>query len=407
MARKPKPIEHDYGHGTVSLNGTKWRIRWRENGQRMAWGGWEDQGAAESELAAILARIELGQPGRPSVAAPVHSARAVAATDLGKLAEEWVEHRVTFDVRTAKEERARWNLHIAPALEGVRVEAITVGFVKHLAAELVKPTPGTKRPDGKRKTAISGRTATRALRLLSGFLGWLAKHDSYKHLVTENAAREALTDLDVKRLLATKSHKAPGAKKVLTRWEDVDRLYAALEAPTSILYLVCARAGLRPGEALALRWGDVDLAKGEIHVRQQARHGKLGPTKGNKVRTVPVVPFVVEELKAWKASSVKADANLVPDMLVCRPVGGNTSARFVSPKTVNAQLEAGLAKAKLPPATLYEYGRHSYGTILGNSGRVSAFRLRDLMGHSDIKTTLGYVHSGEGLSADELEALGG
>jgi hypothetical protein len=82
------------------------------------------------------------------------------------------------------------------------------------------------------------------------------------------------------------------------------------------------------------------------------------------------------------------------------------SGKFVSAKTINADLEAGFKESKLPPATLYEYGRHSYGTIVGRSGKVSAFRLRDLMGHSDIKTTLNYVHSGKGLSRDELEGLG-
>jgi hypothetical protein len=40
---------------------------------------------------------------------------------------------------------------------------------------------------------------------------------------------------------------------------------------------------------------------------------------------------------------------------------------------------------------MYAYGRHSFASILGLSGAVSAPRLQAIMGHQDRKTTLRYL----------------
>jgi integrase len=47
---------------------------------------------------------------------------------------------------------------------------------------------------------------------------------------------------------------------------------------------------------------DVDLAKGELHVRQRAdRYNAIGfPKSGSSTRTIPIGPLVVNTLREWK-----------------------------------------------------------------------------------------------------------
>ncbi|MFZ0347008.1 MAG: site-specific integrase, partial [Pseudolabrys sp.] len=61
--------------------------------------------------------------------------------------------------------------------------------------------------------------------------------------------------------------------------------------------------GMRLGEIRGLRWSDVDLDAGVIHVRQRADEwGKMGPpkTKAGK-RDIPLAPIVVNALRQWQS----------------------------------------------------------------------------------------------------------
>ena len=72
------------------------------------------------------------------------------------------------------------------------------------------------------------------------------------------------------------------------------------------LLLTAIFTGLRASELRGLPWSDVDLKRGEIHVRQRAdRHGTIGQPKSEAgERTVPLPPMVVAVLKEhWLACS--------------------------------------------------------------------------------------------------------
>jgi integrase len=70
--------------------------------------------------------------------------------------------------------------------------------------------------------------------------------------------------------------------------------------------------GLRASELRGLRWLDVDLNKGELHVNQRAdRRNKIGrPKSAAGQRTVPLPPTVVSELREWKLRCPKKDGKL-------------------------------------------------------------------------------------------------
>jgi integrase len=70
---------------------------------------------------------------------------------------------------------------------------------------------------------------------------------------------------------------------------------------------------LRASEIRGLRWTDIDLKSGELHVRQRAdRYNTIGPPKSAAgTRTIPLGPDVVTGLKVWKLACPKGGLDLV------------------------------------------------------------------------------------------------
>jgi len=403
---KTKPSKRqDWGDGSIRERGGRFQIRWREGDERKSMSGFASRFEAAEELERIHARLKLGQPAFEPGPAP---APKPVLTSFASLVDEWTAYRVRHGRRMALEERTRWEKHLAGPLSTQTVQGASPAFVRELAASLVDPPVGSKGPDGEPLEAISGPTAHRVLTLLSSFYSWACDEGHAK----DNPARVALRHKDVKALLRPKRDPKDNPNtKPLRSWAEVTMLYKALEQPVAVGYLISARAGLRPGEVIGLRWGDIDLRAKTIRVERQVRSGKEGPTKSGKPRTVPIVPSLARELVKWR----KASTSTAPTDLVCPPpsrtkrdgTAGAQWGTYLGPKAIRETLASGCKTAKLRSSTLYAYGRHTFGSLAALGG-ISAWRLKDIMGHQDIKTTLRYVDLAHmGLTDQELAALGG
>jgi integrase len=95
--------------------------------------------------------------------------------------------------------------------------------------------------------------------------------------------------------------------------DEVKAILAAAQGRWRPFLLVAVFTGLRASELRGLRWSDVDLKKGELHVRQRAdRFNDIGKPKSESgERTVPVPPGVQSALKAWKLECPKGKLDLV------------------------------------------------------------------------------------------------
>jgi integrase len=95
--------------------------------------------------------------------------------------------------------------------------------------------------------------------------------------------------------------------------DEIKALIAALPSHWKPMFLTAIFAGLRASELRGLRWEDVDLKAGELHVRQRAdRFGTIGPPKSEAGhRTVPVGPLVLNELREWRLSHPAHELGLV------------------------------------------------------------------------------------------------
>jgi integrase len=127
------------------------------------------------------------------------------------------------------------------------------------------------------------------------------------------------------------SHLAAGISGIKTDKRGKRRLEEGRDFPTSAeikrlieatatspkkraLLLMAAFTGLRASELRGLRWYDVDLAKGELHVRQRAdRYCTIGaPKSDSSQRRVPLdAGVLIPALKVWKLACPKAPLDLV------------------------------------------------------------------------------------------------
>lgn len=159
------------------------------------------------------------------------------------------------------------------------------------------------------------------------------------------------------------------------------------------LILVAAFTGLRAGELRALPWRDVDLSKGEIHVRQSAnKRGEIYQPKSEAgERTIPVGQVVVSTLREWKRRCPRSELDLVfPSEEGTVQRLENVIRRGFQP----AQIGAGVIKTDNKPKYPGIHSlRHFYASWLINrkvdGGReLPPKTVQERMGHSGITITL-------------------
>jgi integrase len=178
----------------------------------------------------------------------------------------------------------------------------------------------------------------------------------------------------------------------LRSWDEVMKLAEALDGSVKTAYLLSARAGLRPAEAVALIWSDVDLEGRQIRVSKQISAGDDGPTRSDVPRTVPIVEVLARHLAAIRPIP-RAD-----NALVCPPprrkkkngTRGAYRGTHLGEKSIRAALARAFRATGIPPADFYDYGRHTFASLAALGG-APAWRLREVLGHADIERTLQYV----------------
>ncbi len=182
-----------------------------------------------------------------------------------------------------------------------------------------------------------------------------------------------------------------------------DRYYA--------FFVLLMDAGLRPGEALALTWDDVDLESGLVHITKALSTGKskryFGEPKTRKSRrSVHITDRTVTALKAhrlritqerMKSANVWEDRNLVfPNELGDYSDETKISKRHFKPILREADL----------PETIRVYDlRHTSATLL-MAGNVHPKIVAERLGHSTTNLTLDtYSHVVPGMQEQVVQIM--
>ena len=163
---------------------------------------------------------------------------------------------------------------------------------------------------------------------------------------------------------------------------------AAENSQDGAAFAVAAFTGLRLGELVALRWTDIDFAKRLVHVRASYTRRHAGPPKSGHVRSVPLIDQAMEPLDRL---SRREHFTGPDDLVFASSIGSHLDGSALRKRFYVALEQAGLGeqRTKPEPITFHDL-RHTFGTLA-----VQAFPLSDVrayMGHSDIQTTMIYVH---------------
>jgi len=156
---------------------------------------------------------------------------------------------------------------------------------------------------------------------------------------------------------------------VILSKEEIKKLISATKNINHRLIIqIGYSAGLRVSEIINLRWEDVDFDRNLIHLRK---------AKGKKDRIVMLSQKLKEGLSALSASR--------HGYVFLTNRNGKYTDRTVQKIIENAAAKAGIRK-HITPHTL----RHSFATHLLENGTDIRY-IRDLLGHSNISTTLIYT----------------
>lgn len=168
-----------------------------------------------------------------------------------------------------------------------------------------------------------------------------------------------------------------------------DRFYAPI-------YLAFT-TGLRRGELLGLRWRDIDLDAGVLHVRQtlsRVKNHETGktyltfqePKTPQSRRSVPLTEASVVALKRHRGRQAQEKLLLGPayedqGLAFCREDG-----QPIDPRNFNYHFTNVLQRAGLPHIRLHD-ARHTFATLLLEQG-VAAKVAQTILGHGSIAITL-------------------
>jgi integrase len=321
-------------------------------------------------------------------------------------------------------------------------------------AELLKaPSPKQRAEEGPHKEVPTLRqfgpryieNHALADRLKASTVDWIEK--TYKnHLYPELGDKplDQIDDEDVQRLkarLATRHRKTVNnvlgilghTLKTAVKWKVIDRVrcsvtmlkvsnglvkfydfddYARLvetalsiDARTHLVVLLGGDAGLRRGEMLGLRWGDVDFKRRQLQVEEAVwerkkkdgtkGHDRITDTpKGGRSRVVPLTDALFDALTAHR--------HLRGDQVLYGNDGRPATSFFLRNLLEAAQKKAGMLSRTGGIHIL----RHTFCSHLAMRG-APAKAIQELAGHADLTTTMRYMHLSPAARQDAIALLNG
>ena len=167
---------------------------------------------------------------------------------------------------------------------------------------------------------------------------------------------------------------------------------------------------LRASELRGLRWSDLNLKRGTLHVQQRAdRFYEIGrPKSEDSEREVPFGRFVANTLKEWKLACPKGELDLVFPTSKGKVAD---HANIIRDGLIPAQIAAGVVtkEGKAKYTGLHAL-RHFYASWCINRTKDGGLGLppknvQERLGHSSITITLDtYGHLFKGDDAQEIDA---
>lgn len=299
----------------------------------------------------------------------------------------WLE---TLDVRDRTKEHYEGNvrLHIIPGLGSKHLKRLTALDVDRFLAE-------------RRAAGLAPRTV------------------HHIRAVLRNALKKAVRDRLIPFNVAAESDppRVPREEMQTLDGDQVKKLLTSIKGSNLEAFFVLAVGlGAREGELLGLRWRDIDLDRGVLHINRSLQWVRVGagdrrraaalvePKSRTSRRALPLSKPAIEALRnhraRWRDRKLALGDRWVNewDLLFVGPVG-----EPLHPKTVWREWRRILIATKLPMIRPHDL-RHTAGTLM-REHNVDIKVIQEYLGHSSISTTLDtYGHVTPGLRKQAVHA---
>jgi integrase len=342
-------------------------------------GGCIGRRKAEAALTEALERVRTGiwaNPGRKSV---------------GEYLEDWLTAvRPSLRSSTATSYDHTLRKWVIPRIGHLRLGALSSAKLSALYGELLR----SGRHDGKaglsaRSVAYTHRIGTHALK---DAVSW--------GLLTRNPAAH----VDPPRVARPEMHvwSQPEVRRFLASVAD-DRLYA--------LWAILLATGLRRGEALGLRWDDVDLDRRRLSIQRAVTVvdyeivvSEPQTTRGR--RSVSIDPTTAAVLAAHRKRQLEDRLAWGPAWQDSGYVFTTEDGRVLHRQRVTQIFKRLASEAGLPPIRLHDL-RHTAATLALTAG-IHPKVVSERLGHATVGITLDtYSHVGEGLQEEAATRVAG
>ncbi len=338
--------------------GRPFRVDYRDGAGVRRWATFRSRREAEDALARIIPESRQ--------AAPRVVDRDITLADY---AARWLAQVATeIKPRTLDSYKRNLDRHVLPAFGRFKLRELHRGHLRDFLA--------------RKRGAGLGKNSVRLIRAVLSVLLSDAVDDG---IILANAALQLRGS---RRRRPDSISQAERQKKI--RPMDHRQLAAFLAAAQADsrhypLFLLLARTGLRPGEAYALQWGDLDFRGRELHVERSLSAGQIETPKTGQTRTVDMSEQLMRTLRRLEIDRMVEKLRLgwqeMPPWVFCTEVGTP-----LDESRVRKAFAQSLKRAKLPGFRLYDL-RHSFASLLLAQGAPITYVSAQL-GHTDATTTL-------------------
>lgn len=366
MARKKH--RRDSGTGSIYKDGAGYRVA-------VLVGTCPDTGkplyrkaraASHEEAVATLARMQ-------SELRSGHLTKAQSAT-FAEYFNNWLENKVKALRAPSTYRQYEWVVreHLIPVLGKKKLDQVNRTDIKALIASKTKQTT---KPRAKSPAAPSERTLSRStLNAIRVVL-----HSAYQDAIRDDLAAKNPADY----IELPKTRKA--VPVFLTPDQAAALMRQARESDIPELLAFLLTTGCRIGEALGVRWQDIDLPNRRVTICGQLQRigGKLtrlDSTKTNQIRTLALSTSLTTSLQGLKSRQLVEGWN-DPEGLAFL----NSYGRRFDPKFVSKRIKALCREARVPEVSPHKL-RHTAATLaLAETGDLHA--VQKMLGHQQVALT--------------------
>jgi integrase len=297
----------------------------------------------------------------------------------GDFLEHWLEtcRRPSIRPSTYASYQSLIRVRIKPYIGAIGLQQLSALQVQGLYADLLSG----RRVDGK-KGRLSNRTV------------------KYVHTVIKMALKQAARWRMVVRTVAEDVQPPKAVRPHVEYWnaEEAQQFLRAAESDSyGAIWLVALHTGMRKGELLKLRWGEVDLVEDVIRVR---RGGSVDLPKSDKGwRSIKLDTRCTNTLREHR------DARPLP-LSPAAPVFTSGAGTCIDQRNLTRRFDALVAQAGIKRISFHGM-RHTHATLLLLYG-VDIKTVSARLGHASVQITLDtYAHvlpQMEQRAADAIEA---